>query len=656
MNEYRQTAEAIIAAVGGKENIAAATHCATRLRMVLKDENKIDKAAINAIPLAKGNFLTAGQFQIILGTGTVNKVTAELLDITGVKQVSTQEAKDLGAAKGNLLQRFVKTLSDIFVPIIPAIVAGGLLMGLNNVLTAHDLIIKGKTLIEAYPQWAGLAEMINTFANAPFVFLPILIAFSATRIFGGNPFLGAVLGMIMVHPDLTNNYALAKAIEEGTLQHWNILGYDIARVGYQGTVLPILVSSWILAKLETSLRRIIPASVDLLLTPLLAIFITALLTFTVVGPFTRDAGVAFTDAVQWLYNTAGVIGGAVLGALYAPVVITGMHNSFIPVETQLIADIAKTGGTFIFPIAAMNNISQGAAAFGALFSTKDAKLKTVASASGISAVLGITEPAMFGVNLRLRYPFYAALIGTACAAAYITLYHTKAVALGAAGIPGIISIGAQYLTPYIIGMAIAFAITFSLTLAFSRSRYNPERQTAPAAATNAPETQEPPRPLAGEEGAGGEGKQTQTDPIPAEWVMPLTGDILAASDIPDPAFAAGALGASFAINPTDGTVRSPVNGTIATVFPTRHAIGIEADNGLEILIHFGIDTVKLDGAGFTALVKEGERVSAGQAILQVDLDTIRDKVPSLITPIIFTAYDDGETVTIADGKPQITKA
>ena len=655
MNEYRQTAEAIIAAVGGKENIAAATHCATRLRMVLKDENKIDKAAIDTVPLAKGNFFTAGQFQIILGTGTVNKVTAELLDITGVKQVSTQEAKDLGAAKGNLLQRFVKTLSDIFVPIIPAIVAGGLLMGLNNVLTAHDLIIKGKTLIEAYPQWAGLAEMINTFANAPFVFLPILIAFSATRIFGGNPFLGAVLGMIMVHPDLTNNYALAKAIEEGTLQHWNILGYDIARVGYQGTVLPILVSSWILAKLETSLRRIIPASVDLLLTPLLAIFITALLTFTVVGPFTRDAGVAFTDAVQWLYNTAGVIGGAVLGALYAPVVITGMHNSFIPVETQLIADIAKTGGTFIFPIAAMNNISQGAAAFGALFSTKDAKLKGVASASGISAVLGITEPAMFGVNLRLRYPFYAALIGTACAAAYITLYHTKAVALGAAGIPGIISIGAQYLTPYIIGMAIAFAITFSLTLLFSRSRYNPERQTALAAATSAPETQESPRPLAGE-GAGGEGKQTQTDPIPAEWVMPLTGDILAASDIPDPAFAAGALGASFAINPADGTVRSPVNGQIATVFPTRHAIGIEADNGLEILIHFGIDTVKLDGAGFTALVKEGERVSAGQAILQVDLDAIRDEVPSLITPIIFTAYDDGETVTIADGKPQITKA
>ena len=645
MNEYRQTAEAIIAAVGGKENIAAATHCATRLRMVLKDENKIDKAAINAIPLAKGNFLTAGQFQIILGTGTVNKVTAELLDITGVKQVSTQEAKDLGAAKGNLLQRFVKTLSDIFVPIIPAIVAGGLLMGLNNVLTAHDLIIKGKSIIEAYPQWAGLASMINTLASAPFVFLPVLIGFSSARIFGGNPFLGAALGMMMVHTDLTSNYNVAEAMAKGELRYWDLFGHQFAQIGYQGTVLPILVSSWILAKLENYFRRIIPASLDLLLTPLLSLLITGLLTYTIVGPFTRDAGVAFTDAVQWLYNTAGVIGGAVLGALYAPVVITGMHNSFIPVETQLIADLANTGGTFIFPIAAMNNISQGAAAFGALFCTKDAKLKGVTSASGISAVLGITEPAMFGVNLRLRYPFYAALIGTACASAYITLYKTKAVALGAAGIPGIISIGAQYLTPYIVGMCIAFAITFSLTLIFARSRYNPER-LAPAAATAA---------VANDAPAAKPAAAPDADPIPAEWQMPLQGTILAAADIPDPAFAANALGASFAIDPAggDGIVRAPANGNVATIFPTRHAIGLETDNGLEILIHIGIDTVKLNGEGFEVLVQEGERVAAGQPLVKVDLAAIADKVPSLVTPVIFTAYDEGQTVEIENGRPKI---
>ena len=486
--------------------------------------------------------------------------------------------------------------------------------------------------------------MINTFANAPFVFLPILIAFSATRIFGGNPYLGAVLGMIMVHPDLTNNYALAQATADGTLQYWNILGFSVAKVGYQGTVLPILVCSWILAKLERSLRRVIPASVDLLLTPLLAIFITALLTFTIVGPATRDAGIAFTDAIQWLYNTAGVLGGAILGGLYAPVVITGMHNSFIPVETQLIADLANTGGTFIFPIAAMNNISQGAAAFGALFSTRDAKLKGVASASGISAVLGITEPAMFGVNLRLRYPFYAALIGTASASAYITLYKTKAVALGAAGIPGIISIGAQYLTPYIVGMCIAFAVTFSLTLILARSRYNPERLAPVAPAPVAPATPaEKPAPA------------PDADPIPAEWQMPLRGTILAASDIPDPAFAANALGASFAIDPTggDGIVRAPANGSVATIFPTRHAIGLETDNGLEILIHIGIDTVKLSGEGFTVLVKEGERITVEQELVKVDLAAIADKVPSLVTPVIFTAYDEGQTVEIENGRPKI---
>ena len=321
-----------------------------------------------------------------------------------------------------------------------------------------------------------------------------------------------------------------------------------------------------------------------------------------------------------------------------------MHNSFIPVETQLIADIANTGGTFIFPIAAMNNISQGAAAFGALFSTRDAKLKGVASASGISAVLGITEPAMFGVNLRLRYPFYAALIGTACASAYITLYKTKAVALGAAGIPGIISIGAQYLTPYIVGMTIAFAITFSLTLIFARSRYNPER-LAPAApalvAAAAPAEKPAPAPDA--------------DPIPAEWQMPLQGRVLAAADIPDPAFAANALGASFAIDPTggDGIVRAPANGSVATIFPTRHAIGLETDNGLEILIHIGIDTVKLSGEGFTVLVKEGERITVGQELVKVDLAAIADKVPSLVTSVIFTAYDEGQTVEIENGRPKI---
>lgn len=648
MSQYQHIAEQIIAAVGGKDNILAATHCATRLRMVLKDESLIDTAAIEAIESAKGHFLTAGQFQIIFGTGTVNNVTQALLQLTGAQSVSTTEAKALGAEKGNIFQRFIKMLSDIFVPIIPAIVAGGLLMGLNNVFTANGLIVEEKSLIEVYPQWAALAEMINTFANAPFVFLPILIAFSATKIFGGNPFLGAVLGMIMVHPDLTNNYALAEAIRTNTLDYWEFFGHQFAKVGYQGTVLPILVCSWILAKLECSIRRVMPASLDLLLTPLLSIFITAILTFSIVGPITRDAGIAFTDAVQWLYNSSGAIGAAIFGAVYAPIVITGMHNSFIPVETQLIADLAKSGGTFIFPIAAMNNVAQGAAAFAALWISRDAKLKSIAGASGISAVLGITEPAMFGVNLRLRYPFYAALIGTALASAFIALFKVKAVALGAAGIPGIISIRADSIIPYVIGMAISFAATFTLTFVFSKQRRfqaaaaNPAPQTNQAEAVETAVVEKVPA-VAG------------SNPFPQEWQMPLAGDIIALEQVPDPAFASGAMGAGFAIVPSGNQVISPVNGTIAAVFPSRHAIGIEADNGLEILIHVGIDTVKLNGEGFTQHVQEGQAVQAGELLLTVDFAAIENKVPSIITPVVFTAMDKGEKIRIENQRPILSE-
>ncbi|MDO4435481.1 MAG: sucrose-specific PTS transporter subunit IIBC [Cardiobacteriaceae bacterium] len=646
MSQYQQAAQSVLQAVGGKENILAISHCATRMRLVLKDESQINAQAIEAIDLAKGHFLTAGQFQIIFGTGTVNLVTEALITLTGISAVSTQAAKDVAGEKGNIVQRFIKTLSDIFVPIIPAIVAGGLLMGLNNVLTAKDLIVDGKSLIEAFPQWASLADMVNTFANAPFVFLPILIAFSATRTFGGNPFLGAVLGMIMVHPALTNNYGLAAAIANNTLEYWDFFGMKLAKVGYQGTVLPILICSWILAKLEVNIRKMMPASVDLLLTPLLAIFITALLTFSFVGPLARDAGVAFTNSILWLYDTAGFIGGAIFGAIYAPIVITGMHNSFIPVETQLIADIAKTGGTFIFPIAAMNNVAQGAAAFGALWVTQNQKLKGIASASGVSAVLGITEPAMFGVNLRLRYPFYAALIGTAIASAFITLFKTKAVALGAAGLPGVISIEAKSLIPYVLGMVISFGVTFGLTVMFSkmprfREEVAPQSALAtPIATTTAPDVQSAlSTPEVEPKVVEPTKAQVSSDnPLlyyPADWVHPLEGEKVALSEIPDPVFSSGAMGKGYAIKPSNGRLLSPVNGKIISLFPTKHAIGIESESGVEILIHVGVDTVKLKGEGFTTLVEEGANVRAGQPLLDIDFDAIKDKVPSIATIIIF---------------------
>ncbi|GIN10297.1 PTS sucrose transporter subunit IIBC [Shouchella clausii] len=467
MND-RQKAQEILDALGGKENVAAASHCATRLRLVLNDESNVNQKKLEDMDIVKGTFSTGGQYQIILGSGTVNKIYQELAALTNMEEMSTVDVKDAANQKLNPLQRFVKMLSDIFVPIIPAIVAGGLLMGLNNVLTASGLFFDDLSLIEAYPNMADLAALINTFANAPFVYLPVLIGFSAAKRFGGNSFLGAALGMLMVHPDLLNgnDYAVAKL--EGTVPVWNILGFNIEMVGYQSTVLPVLVASYILAQLEKFLRKIVPTVLDNLLTPLLSLFITGILTFTFVGPLTRSAGYFLTDGIVFLYETAGPIGGAILGFLYAPFVITGMHHSFIAIETQLLADMAKTGGSFIFPTAAMANIAQGAAALAVLFITKSQKLKGVASASGISALLGITEPAMFGVNLKLRYPFFAALVGAAVANAYITLNNVLAVALGAAGLPGIISIRPDSLIHYVIGMVIAFVVTFSLTVLLSK--------------------------------------------------------------------------------------------------------------------------------------------------------------------------------------------
>ena len=466
--KYSKVAAEILEVLGGKDNIISAAHCATRLRLVLKDQSKADIKTLETIELVKGNFLNAGQFQIILGAGIVDEVYAEFIKLANIAETSKADLKKVADQKLNPLQKALKNLADIFVPILPAIVAGGLLMGINNILTSSGLFIENMSIIEAYPQIADLASLINTFANTAFTYLPVLIGFSAAKIFGANQYLGAVIAMLMVHPDLLNGYSYGSALVEGTIPTWDILGFSIQKVGYQGTVLPILASTYILSKIEKGLRKIIPSVLDNLLTPLFAVFITGALTFTIVGPVMRGAGDLITNGIMFLYNTLGPIGGAIFGGLYAPVVITGMHHSFVAVETQLLANMAVTGGSFIFTVAAMSNISQGASSLAVFFTNKDSKMKSVASASGISALLGITEPAMFGVNLKLRYPFYAAMIGSAVATAYTTFANVLAVSQGPAGLPGVIAIRPQSMINYIIGMAIAFVVAFIVTVTFSK--------------------------------------------------------------------------------------------------------------------------------------------------------------------------------------------
>ena len=461
---FPKIAEQTIAKLGGKENITTLAHCATRLRLTLADESKVDKEAIENIEGVKGQFSTSGQYQIIFGSGTVNKVHAEMQKQMGIGDMSTSEVAAAGAANQPLLQRLVKGLADIFVPIIPAIVAGGLLMGIYSMLTSVGFFWEGHSVVTKYPEVSDLVDFINTIANAPFVFLPVLLGFSATRKFGGNPFLGAALGMLLVHPALADGWNYAKTLMEGNIKYWNVLGLEIEKVGYQGTVIPTIISAWVLATLEKGFRKFVPFYLDNLVTPMFSLFIAGFLAFTVIGPLGREAGSLISSGLTWLYNSLGFVGGAIFGTFYAPIVITGMHQTFIAVETQLLADIAHTGGTFIFPIAAMSNIAQGAACLGVAFTMKDAKVRGLAIPSGVSALLGITEPAMFGVNLRYRHAFISAMIGSGLASAFIAAFNVKAIALGAAGFLGVASIKPDSLAMYSIGMVISFIVAFGLSI------------------------------------------------------------------------------------------------------------------------------------------------------------------------------------------------
>ena len=349
----------------------------------------------------------------------------------------------------NPLQKLVKMLADVFVPIIPALVASGLLMGLNNVLTAEGLFVSGKSLVEVYPNIADLASMINTFASAAYAFLPILVGFSATKMFGGNPYLGAVMGMIMVSGDLLNAYSYGTAITEGTVPVWHIGALTIEKVGYQGTVLPVLAAAAILAFIEKKLHKVVPEYLDNLLTPALSVLVTAFLTFTVVGGVMRTAGDWITNGILWLHDTLGVVGGFIFGFIYAPLTMTGMHHSLLPVDIQLIA----AGGSFLFAIAACNNVAQGGATLAAMFCAKDKKMKSIAVSSGISALLGITEPAMFG---------------SAVGCAYVTLTNVQNISPGAAGIIGFVCIKSGGMLNYMIGILISLVVGFAVTMALSK--------------------------------------------------------------------------------------------------------------------------------------------------------------------------------------------
>ncbi|OWW67439.1 PTS sucrose transporter subunit IIA [Enterococcus hirae 57-03-H11] len=591
---YSKVASDVIQAVG-KDNLIAAAHCATRLRLVLKDDTKVNQKALDENPDVKGTFKIDGQYQVIIGAGDVNFVYDELIKKTGLSEISTDDLKQIASKdkKFNPIMALIKLLSDIFVPIIPALVAGGLLMALQNFLTAAGLF-GPKSIEEMYPAIEGISSMIQLMSAAPFMFLPILVGISAAKRFGANQFLGAAIGMIMTTPQLG-----------GSMEYWNIFGYHVSQTNYAYQVIPVLAAVWLLSVLEKFFHKKLPSSVDFTFTPLLSVIITGFLTFTVIGPVMLLLSNGITDAIVWLYNATGFIGMGIFGGTYSLIVMTGLHQSFPAIETQLLS--AWTNGIghgdFIFVVASMANVAQGAATFAIWFLTKNAKTKSLASSAGVSALLGITEPALFGVNLKYRFPFFCALIGSGVAAAVAGLLKVVAVSLGSAGFLGFLSINATSIPFYLLCELISFAIAFAITYFYGKTKasgiFAAEALTDQTVTNHSENTQQ---------STVTSGEPTKTNHSSETIVSPLAGEVIGLDSVNDPVFSSETMGKGIAIKPTGDTVYSPVDGTIQVTFETGHAYGLKSNDGAEILIHIGIDTVSMGGKGFIQKVTANQKV------------------------------------------------
>ena len=627
--DYRKTAQDILDHVGGSKNIASAAHCATRLRLVIADNKKVSKEALENIDGVKGVFEASGQLQIILGTGTVNKVFAEFIDIAGITASSKAEAKEAAAEKQNWFMRAIKLLGDIFVPIIPAIVASGFLMGIMNSLDFMNS--NGFLHINTH---SSIYVFANLFSNIAYTFLQILIAFSAAKAFGANQYLGAVIGMIMIHPSLQNAYTVAT---EGVQQTQSVFFglFKIDMVGYQGHVIPVIIAVWILAVIEKKLHKIVPEVLDLFVTPLVSVFVTGYLTLSIVGPIFVWAENAILGAIQWMLTLPLGIGSLIMGGLYAPTVVTGIHQMYTAID---IGQLAKYGVTYWLPLASAANVAQGAAALAVGIKSKDKKIKSLALPSSLSAFMGITEPAIFGVNLRFFKPFIAGCIGGGCGALYASLVHLGAKGTGVTGIFGILlclNQPLQYLIEMVIAVGVAFVISFLIY-----KDAEPKAATETAAVEN----------IETADAVTTDATTADTTAEIAEETLtsPVNGTQIPLSEVADEIFASEMLGTTVAVEPADGKIVAPCDGEVSNIFETGHAVCITTEAGGELLIHIGIDTVKMDGKGFTKKVSDGDKVHAGDILVEADLEEIKNAGYQTTTMMILTNTDEFGNVTKAE--------
>lgn len=614
--DYRKCAQEIYDKLGGRDNLISAAHCATRIRLVTVDNNKADIEGLEDIEGVKGVFQSSGQLQIIIGTGAVDKVYDAFLSISGMTEATKDDVKAAAAARQNIIQRMVKALGDVFVPILPAIVASGLLMG----------ILEG--LSKAIPglSQSGTYTIFYIFSNAAFVFLPILVAVSAARVFGGNLFLGAVIGMIMIHSDLVNAWSVASMTAAGqaipTAEVWFGL-YEIPLVGYQGHVIPVIIAVWLMCKIEKWLHRHVPEMIDLFVTPLTTVCVTGYLTLTIFGPIFSTLENWVLNGMQVLITIPFGIGAALMGLVYPLTVVCGIHHMYNVVEVGMLSNGLNTW----MPIASAANFAQGAACLAVALKTHNRKFKSLALPSALSGFLGITEPALFGVNLRFITPLVSGMIGGAAGSVVAYLFGIGATAYGVTGLFGFLTT-TGYTIPYLIELAVSFAVAFAVCCVLYREK-NQEKEVKKETAS----------------------QQPSITCEPGVVYAPIRGQVVPMEEIPDPTFASGVLGVGCGIVPEEGEVVAPFDGAISSAAATAHAVGIESPDGIELLIHVGIDTVSLDGKGFRLLCAQGDQVKAGQPILRFDLDVIHKAKLSTVTAIMVTNADDYDNVSLIHTGP-----
>ncbi|MCK1222400.1 PTS system trehalose-specific EIIBC component [Streptococcus uberis] len=635
MGKFENDAKVLLSAIGGKENIKAVTHCATRMRFVLNDNSKANVKEIEKISAVKGTFTNAGQFQVIIGNDVpifYNDFTA----VSGVEGVSKEAAKSAAKSNQNVFQRVMTMLAEIFTPIIPAIIVGGLILGFRNLIDSVPWgFLDGKTVVEVSKFWAGVDGFLWLPGEAIFHFLPVGITWSVTRKMGTTQILGIVLGICLVSPQLLNAYAVAStpASEIAKNWVWDFGSFTINKIGYQAQVIPALLAGLSLSYLEIFWRKRIPEVISMIFVPFLSLVPAIILAHTVLGPlgWTIGKGISFvvlaglTGPVKWLF-------GAIFGALYAPLVITGLHHMTNAIDTQLIADTA-THTTGLWPMIALSNIAQGSAVFAYyLMNRHDEREAEVSVAATISAYLGVTEPALFGVNLKYVYPFVAGMIGSGLAGLLATTLNVQANSIGVGGLPGFMAINVKSMIPFFICMAVAIAVPMFMTFFFRKSNIMTKAEDEARADRLADTSPAAPVAAVASEAVTEKGQTVA-------MISPLTGEVKALSQAVDPVFAQGVMGQGVLIQPTEGELVSPIDGQVSVLFPTKHAIGLVSAEGVEILMHIGMDTVNLEGKGFTAHVKQGDHVKAGDTLISFDMDAIAEAGYPTETPVIVTNQD-----------------